>query len=415
MANAEIIAIGSELLTPQRIDTNSLAITEHLNAIGVEVHRKQVIGDDRPRLTEAIRNAMERVDIVILSGGLGPTEDDVTRDAAAAALGRSLVHSPEQEAILQERFDRLRRKMAANNRRQTYLVEGADVLANANGTAPGQFIKVGDKVLILLPGPPRELKPMVSNEMIPRLTPLLPKEAIKVRSFRITGMGESDLDTLIAPIYTQYENPATTVLSGVGDLWVHLRARCATEAEAYALLKEVGDPIAELLGDRVYTTDAEQPLEDVVGNLLRQHQATVATAESCTGGLIAERLTERPGSSDFFLAGFVTYGDDQKTRVLGVPPDLLERCGAVSESVAAAMAEGARSRSSATYALSTTGFSGPAGGTEQNPVGTVYIGLAGPGPTKVTRLHFGSDRYRHRLLSTQTALDILRRQLLNSH
>ncbi|HWF46112.1 MAG TPA: competence/damage-inducible protein A [Bryobacteraceae bacterium] len=412
MANAEIIAIGSELLTPQRMDTNSLAITEQLNAIGVEVHRKQVIGDDRARLTEAIRDALVRVDIVILSGGLGPTEDDVTRDAAAAALGRPLVHSAEQEAILQARFDRLRRKMAANNRRQTYLVEGAEALPNSNGTAPGQFIRMGEKVLILLPGPPRELKPMVSDEVIPRLKPLLPSEAIKVRSFRITGMGESDLDSLIAPVYARYENPATTVLSGVGDLWVHLRARCETEAEADALLKEVGDPIAELLGDRVYSTNAEQPLEDVVGNLLRQHQATVATAESCTGGLIATRLTEQPGSSDFFLGGFVSYSDEQKARLLGVSQDLLTQCGAVSEPVAAAMAEGARSRIGATYALSTTGFSGPAGGTEQNPVGTVYIGFAGPAVTHVKRMHFGSDRYRHRLLSTQAALDMLRRVLL---
>jgi competence/damage-inducible protein CinA-like protein len=412
MRNAEIIAIGSELLTPQRMDTNSLTITEQLNAIGVEVHRKQVIGDDRARLTEAIRDAINRVDIVILSGGLGPTEDDVTRDAAAAALGRLLIHSPEQEAILQSRFDRLRRKMAPNNRRQTYLVEGAEALPNSNGTAPGQFIRIGQKVLILLPGPPRELKPMVSNEAIPRLKPLLPGETIKVRSFRITGMGESDLDALIAPVYTRYENPATTVLSGVGDLWVHLRARCETEAEADALLKEVGDPIAELLGDRVYTTDPEQPLEDVVGNLLRRHQATVATAESCTGGLIATRLTEQPGSSDFFLAGFVAYSDDQKAKLLGVPRDLLTQCGAVSEPVAAAMAEGARARIGTTYALSTTGFSGPTGGTEQNPVGTVYIGFAGPTDTAVRRLHFGSDRYRHRLLSTQTALDILRRALL---
>jgi nicotinamide-nucleotide amidase len=412
MANAEIIAIGSELLTPQRMDTNSLAITEQLNAIGVEVHRKQVIGDDRARLTEAIRDALGRVDIVILSGGLGPTEDDVTRDAAAAAIGRPLVHSAEQEAILQARFDRLRRKMAANNRRQTYLLEGAEALPNSNGTAPGQFICVGEKVLILLPGPPRELKPMVADEVIQRLKPLLPSEAIKVRSFRITGMGESDLDSLIAPVYTRYENPATTVLSGVGDLWVYLRARCETEAEADALLKEVGDPIAELLGDRVYTTDAEQPLEDVVGNLLRRYQATVATAESCTGGQIATRLTELPGSSDFFLGGFVTYTDEQKARLLGVPQDLLVQCGAVSESVASTMAEGARSCIGATYALSTTGFSGPTGGTEQNPVGTVYIGLAGPGFTNVKRLHFGSDRYRHRLLSTQAALDMLRRALL---
>ena len=412
MPNAEIIAIGSELLTPQRVDTNSLNITEHLNGIGVEIVRKQVIGDDRETLSTEIRAALSRSEIVLLSGGLGPTEDDVTRDAAATALGRTLIHSPEQEAILLARFEMLRRKMAENNRRQTFLIEGAEALPNPNGTAPGQFIRTPRGALILLPGPPRELKPMVANEVVPRLKTMLPKQVIKMRSFRIAGMGESDLDTLIAPVYTKYPNVATTVLSAPGDLWVHLRVRCNDDDEADALLRQVGDPIAKLLGDRAYTSDPEEPLEAVVGRLLRERKANAASAESCTGGLVAMRLTEHPDSSVSFLAGYVTYSEVEKHKLLGVPQELLDRYGAVSEPVAFAMAEGARSLSGSVFAVSTTGFAGPTGGTEADPIGTVYIGVAGPNGTKVKRVHHGGDRYRIRTLATQNALDLLRRAVL---
>ena len=412
MANAEIIAVGSELLTPQRVDTNSLTITEQLNALGVEVVRKQVVGDDRDILAEEIRVALNRSEIVVLSGGLGPTEDDVTRDAAASAVGSPLIHSPEQEAILVARFEMLRRKMAPNNRRQTFLIEGAEALPNPNGTAPGQFYPTAQGALILLPGPPRELKPMVVNEVAPRLSRILPKQVMKVRGFRVAGMGESDLDTLIAPVYTRYPNVATTVLSAPGDLWVYLRVRCATEAEADALLKEVGDPIEQLLGDRAYTTDTEEPLEAVVGRLMRERKVNVASAESCTGGLVATRLTEQPDSSASFLAGYVTYSEVEKHRLLGVPQDLLDRYGAVSEPVALAMAEGAKSLSGSVFAVSTTGFAGPGGGTEHDPVGTVYIAIAGPHGTTVRRVHHGGDRHRIRTLATQNALDFLRRAVL---
>jgi len=411
---AEIIAIGSELLTPQRVDTNSLFITEHLNNLGLEVVGKQIVGDDRARLEQGIREALARSEFVLLSGGLGPTEDDVTRDAAAAALGRRLEHSAEQEAVLIRRFEQIKRRMAENNRRQAYLIEGAEALPNPFGTAPGQFCRVERGGLFLLPGPPRELKPMVTEQVVPRLRALLPPQVIRVRSFRITGMGESDLDTLIAPVYTKYQNPVTTVLSAPGDLSVHLRARCATAEEADALLREVGDPIAELLGDRVYTTDDGETIEMVVGRLLRDRKATVATAESCTGGLIASRLTEHAGSSDFFKAGFVTYTDDQKRELLGVSREMLEAHTAVSEPVAAAMAAGALERTGADYALSTTGYAGPGGGTEETPVGTVFIGLASPHGVKVTKLRYGLDRYRIRMLASQTGLDLLRRALLEA-
>ncbi len=409
--NAEIIAVGSELLTPQRVDTNSLIVTEHLNLLGVEVVTKQVIGDDRERLAKAVRTAVERSDVVILIGGLGPTEDDITRDAVASALGRKLILSLQQESILISRFRQINRPMAKNNIKQAYLIEGAEAMPNPHGTAPGQFLSTGRGALALLPGPPRELKAMVENELVPRLRPVLPPQIIRVRSFRITGIGESDLDTLIAPVYTKYTNPVTTVLSSPGDLFVHLRARAGTVAEADALLREVGNPIADLLGQRVYSEDPDESLEMVIGRLLRKQHAKVATAESCTGGMIAARLTDRGGSSDFFLAGYVTYSEAQKRDILGVPRELIERHSPVSEAVAAAMADGARRLSGATYSISTTGYAGPDGGTDFDPVGTVYLGIAGPNGTRVVRVRYGADRYRIRALATQGALDLLRRTL----
>ncbi len=412
--DAEIIAVGSELLTPQRIDTNSLVVTEYLNFLGVEVVTKQVIGDDRDRLTHAIRGAIERVHIVVLIGGLGPTEDDLTRDAAAAALGRKLILSLEQESILIARFRQINRPMAKNNIRQAYLLEGAEAMPNPHGSAPGQFLYTDRGALALLPGPPGELKAMVANELVPRLRHVVPPQIIKVRSFRITGIGESDLDALIAPVYTRYSNPVTTVLSAPGDLFVHLRAQAQTEKEADDLLREVANPISELLGDRIYSDNADEPLETVIGCLLRKRHSTVSTAESCTGGLLAGRLTEQAGSSDFFVAGYVTYRDGQKQDLLGVSKDLIAKNGAVSEPVAAAMAEGARRRSGSTYALSVTGYAGPSGGTEFDPVGTVYIGIAEPMATRVVRIRYGGDRSRVRTLATQGALDLLRKTLLKA-
>ncbi|MFL6447789.1 MAG: competence/damage-inducible protein A [Bryobacteraceae bacterium] len=413
MKVAEIIAIGTELLTPQKIDTNSLAVTEALNLLGVELIRKQVLGDDRNRLTESIRAALDRAHILVLIGGLGPTEDDVTRDAAAAALGRKLVLSLEQESVLINRFRQLNRPMAKNNLRQAYLIEGAEPLPNANGTAPGQFISTAKGAMVLLPGPPRELKGMLTTEVLPRLRSVVPPQVIHVRSFRITGIGESDLDTLIAPVYSKYTNPVTTVLSSPGDLLVHLRATAETDEQADALLREVGNPIAALLGDKIYTEKVDEPLEAVVGRLLRKTHGTLAVAESCTGGMVSARMTDQAGSSDYFIAGYVTYNEAQKSSVLDISRELISKHTAVSEPVAAAMADGAKKKSGATHALSVTGYAGPSGGTDFDPVGTVYFGIAGPNGTRVVRTRFGAgDRLRTRLLATQSALDLLRKTLM---
>ena len=321
--NAEIIAVGSEMLTPERIDTNSLYLTAELNNIGVEVVAKSVIGDDRDRLAEAVRLAMSRSPILILSGGLGPTEDDVTREAVALALGRGLAFSDEIAEALERRFAQAGRKMAEVNRRQALVIEGASVLPNDRGTAPGQWVEESGAVAMLLPGPPHELKAMFERQCLPRLKQIVPKLAIRTLFLRVAGMSESDLDQLIAPVYAKYENPATTILAAAGDIQIHLRARCATEAEADALLAEVGGPIELLLGDRLYSRNGE-PLEAVVGGLLRQRRATVSVAESCTGGMLGERFTSVAGSSDYFLGGFIAYHNAMKIEMLGVPPETLE-------------------------------------------------------------------------------------------
>jgi nicotinamide-nucleotide amidase len=408
--DAEIIAVGSEMLTSQRIDTNSLFITDELNALGVEVRRKLVIGDDRELLAAAVRQAMSQMDIVILSGGLGPTEDDLTREAVAQALGRALVLQQELVDAIEERFRRRQRKMAENNKRQAYLVEGAEILPNPNGTAVGQWIEHEGRLVMLLPGPPGEMKPMFNGECVPRLARRLPAQVIRGRMYRVTGMTESDLDQLIAPVYTRFANPVTTILASPGDIQVHLRARCNTEGEAERLLADAAGPIEELLGDRIFSRNGDS-LEAVIGARLRESGATVAVAESCTGGMVAERITAVPGSSDYFLGGFLVYSDRMKRTLLGIDPLLIERHTAVSAEVAQAMAEQARARTGATYGVSTTGEAGPESSTGA-PVGTVYIGFAGPSRTDACKLNFPGDRTRIRMFAAQGALDLLRRRIL---
>jgi nicotinamide-nucleotide amidase len=408
--DAEIIAVGSEMLTQERVDTNSLYLTGELNNLGVEVVTKCVIGDDRDRLADAVRRALSRTGIVLLSGGLGPTEDDVTREAVALALDRKLVFHPEIADALEQRFLLAKRKMAEVNKRQAFLIQGADMLPNDRGTAPGQWLEESGGVVVLLPGPPHELKAMFERHCLPRLARIVPKTAIRTIFFRVTGMPESDLDQLIAPVYKKYENPATTILAAAGDLQIHLRARCATEAEAEALLAEVGGPIELLLGDRLYSRNGA-PLEVVVGELLRKHRATVSVAESCTGGMLGERFTSVPGSSDYFVGGLITYTNKMKMELLGVLPETIEKFGAVSKETAEAMALGARRRTGSTYALSVTGAAGPDAGEEKAPVGTVYVGIADAAGTHVTHRQFLGDRQRIRVFTTQMALDLLRRRI----
>jgi nicotinamide-nucleotide amidase len=408
--DAEIIAVGSEMLGVSKLDTNSLYLTAELNKLGIEVVAKAVIGDDRNRLAEAVRLAMSRSEIVILSGGLGPTEDDVTREAVANALDRKLILNDEVLVWLQQRFAAARRTMAEINRRQAFVIEGATILPNDRGTAPGQWVEDSGAVVMLLPGPPHELKAVFEQQCLSRIARIAPKQVIRTLFWRVAGMGESDLDQLIAPVYKKYENPVTTILAASGDIQIHLRARCGTVAEADALLAEVAGPIELLLGDRIYSRNGD-PLEVVVGELLHKNNATVSVAESATGGMLGERFTSAPGSSEYFAGGFITYNNTMKAELLGVPPELLKEKGAVSREVAEAMAIGARRRTGSTYALSITGVAGPGGDSDQIPKGTMYVGLADAAGAHVTHRQYLGDRQRIRTFVVQLAMDTLRRRI----
>lgn len=407
MADAEIIAVGSELLTPQKVDTNSLYLTDQLNALGVEVVRKTVVGDDRQRLMDSILGAMARSQIIVLTGGLGPTEDDLTRDAVASAVGRPLVFRQEICDLIEERFRRFGRKMVETNKRQAYVVEDAAVLANDRGTAPGQWVEREGVVLILLPGPPNELKAMFENHCLPRLRERLPAQVIRILQLRCVGIPESDLDQMISPIYMQYPNLATTILAVSGEIHVHLRARCPTVEEAEALIAEAGGRIEPLIGDRIYSRNGDS-LEKVTGDLLRTRHQSLSVAESATGGLLGGRITAVPGSSDYFYGGFITYTNEMKTKLLGVPTEMLAEHTAVSEPVAKAMAEGARARTGSDHALSITGYAGPDG----EKLGVTFIGVATPESSEARRVHFPGTRDLVRVFSTNTALDLLRRNLM---
>ncbi len=409
--NAEIIAIGSELLTPHRSDTNSLFITEHLNRIGVDVVSKIVVGDERARLTDAITLAWKRSPIVIAIGGLGPTEDDLTRECVAAALGRTLHREESIVAGLEARFRFRGLRMPEINLRQAMVIDGAEIVKNAKGTAPGLWIEEGGKIMILLPGPPRELCPMFETECIPRLRKSLPPAAIRTRVLRMTGITESAADELSAPIYIQYTNPVTTILSTLGEIQLHLKSFGKDEAEALALLDELSPQLERVLHKYIFSTAGES-LEVVVGRALGEREATVAVAESCTGGLLAQRITSVAGSSSYFWGGAVCYSNVAKSDLAGVSPDLVEEHGAVSAAVAQAMAEGVRTRAGTTFGASITGIAGPGGATAEKPVGLVFIALAQASGTQVLERRFPGDREIIRWQASQAALDMLRRALL---
>jgi nicotinamide-nucleotide amidase len=409
LPDAEIIAIGSELLTPQRVDTNSLFLTEELNSLGIEVTTKCIVGDDRDRLSDTVHRAVRRSQIVILSGGLGPTEDDVTRDAVAQAIGRKLVYHPEIAEKLEQRFLQMFRKMPEINRRQAFLVEGAEMLPNDRGTAPGQWIEENGAWILLLPGPPHELKAMFQKQCMPRLERRVPKLHIQTLVLRVAGMSESDLDQTIAPVYKKYENPVTTVLAHAGDIQVHLRARCSTDLEATALLAEVGGQIDLLLGDRIYSRNSD-PLEVVVADLLKKHHSTLAVAESMTGGGLADRISATSGASEYFLGGVVTYTKAMKIALLGVPPELQP----VSKEMAQAMATAIRRKTGATYGISITGNAGPTADEGDAPVGQVYVALADAGSVQVAERQFLGDRPRIRAFTGQMALYLLRKHISKS-
>jgi nicotinamide-nucleotide amidase len=404
---AEIIAVGSELLTPDRIDTNSLFLTEELNKLGIEVLRKTIVGDHRELLAEAFRDALNRVPVVIASGGLGPTEDDLTRETVAELLGRRLQRNDAVVRAIEARFRSFKREMPAVNLRQAMVPEGAEVLENPRGTAPGLWLEDKGRMVALLPGPPRELKPLFLEQVLPRLERRSNAVRMFHRELRVTGLGESHVEERIRPIYTRHTDVHTTILATPGEVQIHLRSWSDDAARTNTLLDEIVRSFELALGDRIFA-HAATPLEEVVAQILVEHRATIAVAESCTGGLLAERMTRIPGSSNYFLGGVVCYSNEMKTYWADVPTELIAAKGAVSAEVAIALAEGIRKRVRSTLGVGITGIAGPGGGSEEKPVGTVHIAVAGPGETKEKFVHLPGDREAIRFYASQLGLDMVR-------
>ena len=404
---AEIIAVGSELLTPDRIDTNSLFLTEELNKLGIEVVRKSVIGDNRDDLRAAFHEALQRVELVISSGGLGPTEDDLTRETVADLLGRKLIRHEEILRAIEARFRSFKREMPEINVRQAMVPEGAQALDNPRGTAPGLWIEDRGRMIALLPGPPREMKPMFLEHVEPRLARRVSGVRVVHRELRITGLGESHVEQRIAPIYKRYSDVNTTILAAPGEVQVHLRMWTDNFPHAKKTLDEIVQGFEIALTDRIFSRDGSS-LDEVVAHLLILNNATISAAESCTGGLLAQRLTSIAGSSTYFLGGVVCYSNELKTAWADVPASLIATKGAVSAEVATALADGIRHRAGSMLGVGITGIAGPGGGSEEKPVGTVHIALSSAAGVKERRMHFPGDREMIRIQASQAALDMVR-------
>jgi nicotinamide-nucleotide amidase len=415
---SEIIAVGSEMLTPVRQDTNSLYLTEKLNGIGVTVAFKTIVGDRRKDLVSAIKTALSRTDIIAIMGGLGPTEDDLTREAVAEALSLTLRRDAQQVATLHTRAAQFRITMPSNNLKQADVIEGATVLPNPNGSAPGQWLDITfngyRKLVFLLPGPPSECRPLFDAECIPRLRDLLPPRFIARRTLRAAMIPESQADKLLAPIYTRYKDIETTILAHAGDIQLTLLCTKSTLSSAQSRVDELASAMEEALDDWLYSTGGESAdsLEQIVLYYLGLRVSTLAVAESCTGGMIAARITSVPGASRSFVGGAIVYSDDLKRVFANVQPGLIEKYGAVSQQVAEALAEGIRIRTGADLGLGVTGIAGPTGATETKPAGLVYIALSDGNKMECIEKNFRGDRARVRDFATQQALDLIRKRLM---
>jgi nicotinamide-nucleotide amidase len=415
LRTAEVIAVGSELLGAFRVDTNSLFLAECLESLGIELRSKTVVGDDRRELTEHVRRALARVDLVILTGGLGPTDDDVTREAVADALGVALVEDPAIVEHIALRFARRGLRMPDVNRRQACVLQGGVVLPNPNGTAPGQMFEREGQIVLLFPGPPRELKPMMDAVMSAALRSRVGPERLFHRTLFVVGRGESHVEEVAQPIYSRWLEATppivTTVLAAPGQIELHLTMRSADPDVAGRALDSARDQLVEALGPDVFSVDGRS-MEEIVGQLLADAKLTIAAAESCTGGLMMSRLTDVPGSSVYVAGGVVVYSNELKTALAGVDPSLIAAHGAVSEPVALAMAQGIRERTGASIGVGITGIAGPTGGTPQKPVGTVAVAVvASDGATRVQTLSLFGTRTIIKFWATQGALNMVRRVL----
>ncbi|HLG58475.1 MAG TPA: competence/damage-inducible protein A [Vicinamibacterales bacterium] len=417
LSHAAIIAVGSELLTPSKLDTNSLHITEQLNLLGIDVTAKAVVGDDRDELAHLIRSVFERVDLLILCGGLGPTDDDVTREAVATVLNRPLAEDEAITAHLRARFKArgFAMEMPEINRRQAMVPAGAVVIENTRGSAPGLWIDHGDRSVVLLPGPPRELKPMLATLVEGRLRARAYGASLVRRVVRIVGRIESHVDEVLQPLYREWAHAsppvAATILAALGSIELHLAARAVSREAVDAALDAAVRRVVAVIGADAYSADGRL-LEQVVGDLLVERRMHIGVAESCTGGLISSRLTDVPGSSRYLDQGVVTYANSAKTELLGVAPEMLEEHGAVSEPVALAMAEGIKTRARADVGVAVTGIAGPTGGTPDKPVGTVAVAAVTEDVRRSRTFRFYGEREQVKFQASQAALDMVRRMLM---
>lgn len=409
---AEILSVGTELLLGEIVDTNASHLSSELAAIGIDVYHRQTVGDNLARLTEALRTALNRAEVVIVTGGLGPTEDDLTREAIAAATDSPLVRIPASEQHLREFFAARGRPLAQSNLRQADAPTGAIHLENVCGTAPGIFMRWQDRLIFAAPGPPTELCEMTRRSIIPLLCEAQGKvPRLYTRSLLLADIGESQVADLLADLISRQADPTLALYASPGQVRLRLATKATSEAEAQARLGPVEAQAREILEPYVFGND-DETMASAVGQLLRLRGATLAVAESCTGGLIASRLTDVPGASEYFLAGLVTYSNEAKSQLLGVDPEIIATHGAVSEACARAMATGARRVSGADYALATTGIAGPGGATADKPLGLVYLAVADEAGGEVWQQVWPSTREQFKARVTQLALGLLRRRLV---
>lgn len=407
---AEILCVGTELLLGDIVNTNAQYLARRLSELGIFVYHQSVIGDNPERLKDAYKLAFSRSDLVITTGGLGPTKDDLTKEVAFEYFGKESVLHNESLEIIEGYFNKLGKSMSESNKKQAYFPKDAIILPNNNGTAPGCIIDEEGKILITLPGPPKEMKPMFEEAAIPYL--LKYQDGILVsKVLRVIGVGESEAADMLSDIIDNQTNPTVAPYAKDGEVTFRITAKSHSEEEGYELIKPIEEKVRKILGDRVYG-EGETSLEEVLAEMLVKNNLTIATAESCTGGMIAAKLINYSGVSSSFLEGAVTYSNESKIRRLGVNKNTLENYGAVSSETAKEMVSGITKTSGADIGISITGIAGPSGGTEEKPVGLVYIGLSIKGEIIIKKLNLAGNRQKIRERATNIALDLLRRELL---
>lgn len=410
---AEIICVGTELLLGNIVNTNAAFLSEKLAYLGINCYFQTVVGDNRDRLLSVINTALSRADILIFSGGLGPTEDDLTKETVAEALGKKLIRDKWAEQEIADYFALRGRIPTDNNWKQADVIEDCEILYNKNGTAPGIFVSEGEKTVILLPGPPLELKSMFTDSVMPKLQQKC-GQVFYSQTVKIVGPGESSVETQILDMLNTQENPTIAPYAKTGEVHLRVTARAKDEKEAREKTAPVVEELYRRFGNAVYTTDADETLEMALTKLLIKKKYTMTTAESCTGGMIAARMVNAPGVSAVLKSGFITYANEAKEELLGVSHDTLEKFGAVSRETAEEMAEGAVKAAHTDVAVAVTGIAGPDGGTKEKPVGLVYIGVNVRGNVEVREYHFSGSRQKIRESVTAAALTFLREKLLAS-